>query len=247
MTIPRLLGLLPTLLVSALGAAPTAVAAPDSRLQVIELFTSQGCYSCPPADALLGEMINAGRGIIGLEFHVDYWDDLTYGRAGKWKDPFSDSRYTQRQRAYHAQHLSGRRGIYTPQAVINGRFAAVGTNRGAIDTALNAPSSAPIVNVTVRSGTEPGFSIVLDGDATQAAAVWLLIFDRHRVTEVPNGENHGKTLRNFNVVREMRRIGDWPGGSTTLSIDEPAVGERQGCAVLVQDEHQGPILGASLC
>lgn len=214
---------------------------------MIELFTSQGCYSCPPADALLGELIHTDRGIIGLEFHVDYWDELRYGQAGKWKDPFSSPRYTDRQRKYHGQRLSGQRGVYTPQAVINGRFVMVGTNRRAIESALNTAAPARSVAISSRNNPAGGFTVTLDGDVNQSAAVWLMIFDRKRITKVPTGENHGKSLTNHNIVREIKKIGHWHGQSTSISLDEITIADNQGCAILVQSEDQGPILGASLC
>ncbi len=235
------------LLVGMLCIGSNPVSASDTQLAVIELFTSQGCYSCPPADALLGELIHADRGIIGLEFHVDYWDELTYGRAGNWKDPFSSPRYTDRQRKYHGQRLSGQRGVYTPQAIINGRSVMVGTNRSAVESALNSAARFPRVEISLRNTSDHGFTVSLEGDANQSAAVWLIIFDRKRVTSVPTGENHGKTLTNHNVVTEMRRVGDWNGQSTAISIDDIAIAGNRGCAILVQSENQGPILGATLC
>lgn len=235
------------LIVGVLCALSNPVSASDTRSIVIELFTSQGCYSCPPADALLGELIHADRGIIGLEFHVDYWDGLTYGRAGKWKDPFSSPRYTARQRKYHEQRLSGERGVYTPQAVIQGRFVLVGTNRRAIESALNAAAQSPGANISLRNKSDRGVTVSLDGDSNQSAAVWLMIFDRKQVTNVATGENHGKKLINHNIVREMRHIGDWHGQPTAISVDDIALADNQGCAILVQSKDQGPILGATLC
>lgn len=235
------------LLAGTLCAGPGPVSASGANMMVIELFTSQGCYSCPPADVLLGELIHADRGIIGLEFHVDYWDDLSYGRAGIWKDPFSSPRYTDRQRKYSGRQLSGQRGIYTPQAVINGRYVTVGTNRSGIESALEAAARTGEVGISLRNKADQGFTVTLDGDANQRAAVWLMIFDRKRVTSVPRGENHGKTLKNHNVVREIKYIGDWLGQSTSISIDDIAITNDQGCAILVQSEDQGPILGATLC
>jgi len=93
--------------------------------QLVELFTSQGCYSCPPADELLGELIEEQPDLVALEFHVDYWDDLHYGAAGVWKDPFSDAEYTLRQRRYNATDLVGKQGVYTPQMIVNGRAAQI--------------------------------------------------------------------------------------------------------------------------
>ena len=99
-------------------AIATAAAAEEVPT-VVELFTSQGCYSCPPAEAFLGELAKRSD-VVALEFHVDYWDDLVYGSAGQWKDPFSDPAYTRRQQVY-ARGIPGGR-VYTPQIVVDGRL-----------------------------------------------------------------------------------------------------------------------------
>ncbi len=240
--------LITALLFAAWCTGTNPVAASDTQFAVIELFTSQGCYSCPPADALLGDLIHSDRRIIGLEFHVDYWDELTYGHAGKWKDPFSDPRYTDRQRKYHGQRLSGQRGVYTPQAIINGRFATVGTNRRAIESALNdAAAQSSQMDISLRKHSDRGLTVSVNGDAKQSAAVWLMIFDHKRVTSVRNGENQGKTLTNHNVIREMKHIGNWHGQPVSVSIADIAMADDQGCAIVVQQADQGPILGATLC
>ena len=221
--------------------------AQENELAVIELFTSQGCSSCPPADKLLKELIQQDRDIIGLEFHVDYWDDLRHGFAGKWKDPFSSPRYTDRQRRYDRNRLSGQRGVYTPQAVINGGVAVVGSNRAAIQSALSSVDQTPRVIASLQDHTDRGFTLFLTGDAKQSATVWLITFDRERVTVVPNGENAGKTLTNHNVVRKMSQIGRWNGAPISIPVNEAIVTENQSCAILVQSEGQGSILGAILC
>ena len=97
-------------LIAGLSFLPLGVA---SAAPMVELFTSQGCYSCPPADEHLVELIENNPDLVALEFHVDYWDDLNYGAAGTWKDPFSNAAYTQRQRQYNSYPLEGRKGVYT--------------------------------------------------------------------------------------------------------------------------------------
>ena len=114
------------------GSPAIASEQPGGTPAVIELFTSQGCYSCPPAEALLGDLIEANDpdNLVALEFHVDYWDSLVYGSHGSHKDPFSSADNTLRQRLYnHDGDLRGQRGVYTPQMVVNGRYAAVGSKR----------------------------------------------------------------------------------------------------------------------
>ena len=208
---------------------------------VIELFTSQGCYSCPAADEFLGELIENRDDLIALEFHVDYWDDLVYGSAGRWKDPFSDPDYTLRQRLY-AAHISDR--VYTPQAVINGISGMVGSDRRRVLRALK--KSVP-ESVKLRlSRTSETLEVELSGGGREAG-VWLVWYDLKHVTDVPAGENYGKTLTNYNVVRSMNRIGDWDGGTKAISVADFALPVDQGCAVLVQSEDNFEILGAASC
>jgi hypothetical protein len=193
---------------------------------VVELFTSQGCYSCPPAEAFLAEL--AGEdGMLALEFHVDYWDDLVYGAAGRWKDPFSSPAHTRRQQVYN-QQIRGRPNVYTPQMVIDGRYEAVGSRRGAVD-------GAAVASVDVGAGSGG------------SAGVWLVRFLRERRTEVRAGENKGKSLVSRHIVTEMRRIGGWDGGAAALSVSGFVLADGEGCAVLVQRDSQGPVLGAASC
>ncbi len=134
-------------------AAPSAVSAgAEGPPTVVELFTSQSCYSCPPAEAFLGELAQQ-PGVIALEFHVDYWDDLVYGLAGRWKDVYSNPAYTRRQRAYN-QAIKGRPGAYTPQMVIDGSRETVGSRRSAVYDAIEAASrdSRPRAQVSIAPG-----------------------------------------------------------------------------------------------
>lgn len=212
---------------------------------VVELFTSQGCYSCPPADRLLGEMIESRDDIVALEFHVDYWDDLVYGLAGSWPDPFSDGAYTKRQRRYKSRGLEGNNGVYTPQVVVNGRSAAVGSNESAIERLLKRRTPAR-AGLDIRRGAG-SMRVAVSGEGAGPAEVWLYRFDRRRVTEIDAGENKGKTLTNHHVVREMRRLGDWRGDVREYVIDDLELDDDQGCAVVVQRADQGEVLGAAPC
>jgi len=225
---------------------PNAASA-DKSVSVVELFTSHGCYSCPAADAHLSDLINDRTDVIALEFHVDYWDTLVWGSDGSWKDPFSSPEYTQRQRGYHAANLNGRRGVYTPQMVVDGRFAAVGSDRKSIKKALSKKNDSSL-NVSVESTTS-GMSIMLDGDASDSAQVWLVTFDRKKTTDIPRGENAGKTLDNHHIVKSMQSVGDWKGAATTIQANI-TLAKGEGCAVLVQSlsyDTPGPIMGASYC
>ncbi|MGV6817330.1 MAG: DUF1223 domain-containing protein [Thiotrichales bacterium] len=132
-------------------AAQTVLA--DNGKILLELFTSQSCYSCPPADALLKSLDESQPDIVALEYHVDYWDDLQWGNAGNWEDPFSHTAFSERQRRYHQAGLSGRGGVYTPQLIINGATALVGRAESSV-TLSQLPS---IVNKARPAGNGKPF------------------------------------------------------------------------------------------
>ena len=216
-------------------------------LKVVELFTSQGCYSCPAADKLISELAAADSSILNLEFHVDYWDKLRYGSHGVWQDPFSSSEYTLRQRAYSARKLRGENGVYTPQAVINGQWGQVGSNRRAVQKSLAKIAPAP-VRVSISRKDDANLSVNVSGVSDgEEAEVYLVSFLEETQTEVTSGENHDKVMKNHNVVTSMTPIAKL----SELGIDAIQVaysgGENQGCAVLVQTPGPGAILGAARC
>jgi hypothetical protein len=212
---------------------------------VVELFTSQSCYSCPPAEAYLGEIARRPN-VIALEFHVDYWDELVYGAAGKWKDRFSQPAFTARQRGYN-QAIRGKSAVYTPQMVIAGEIEAVGSDRAAVEAAVvrAAKGRVPLeVAVTLRND---GAAVTIAGTTSEPAKVWLVRYILSESTRVSAGENKDKTLKNHNVVTGIREIGAWRGGSATIEIPGIALGPNEGCAVIVQSERPGPVLGAGTC
>jgi len=233
---------------------------------VIELFTSHGCSSCPPADELFSDLIAQDPSIVALEYHVDYWDTLIHGNAGSFKDPFSDPDYTLRQRAYNQQRLQGRRGVYTPQMIVNGRYVTVGSQGRYVQHGLET-AQRPNIKLTVEkapgaSAGGAGLRVKLqDAGSAQlprGTKLWLAVFDRERETEITGGENKNLTLINHHIVREFREI--WsPGDPSTVADDASglvidttvALGEGQGCAVLLQPVSPGlspgPIHAAGYC
>lgn len=217
-----------------------ATGSDDGRPVVVELFTSQGCSSCPPADELLGELAGES-GILALSFHVDYWDYIG------WEDPFADAQYTQRQRDYVDQ--LGLRYVYTPQMVIEGRYDAVGSNRSDVTRAIaQAAETVPLVTVTLEAA-EGGRAMVSSGQApAEGATVWLITFDDGHDTQIARGENRGRSLRNTNVVRELTPLGTWDGQAKSFPLDfaKAKAAGRGGCAVIVQQGRGGPILGAAV-
>ncbi len=234
----------------ALADAPGTAAqgdAPAPAPVVVELFTSQGCSSCPPADALLGEL--AGRpDVIALSLHVDYWDHIG------WPDPFASPRHTARQRAY-AQNFRLRY-VYTPQMVIDGQHDVVGSRRIPLERALSEAAVAPKpASVTVRRNGPGGATLKLaprpdlaGADALDGATVWMVAFDGAHETDVASGENAGRRLTHHNVVRQWEKLADWDGEPMELALDlgDLARAGRDGCAILVQRGDSGPILGAAM-
>ncbi len=238
-----LLGLLGGLVVANIATADQG-GRPASA--VVELFTSQGCYSCPPADILLGELIKRRPDVVSLAFHVDYWDELVYGDAGKWRDPFSSADHTKRQRQYHGAAIGGNAGVYTPQMVINGENALVGTDSKKLRARL-AEARRPPVDVYIKR-KENTLEVKFKGRTEKPVDVWLVSFIPSARTPVTSGENSGKFLRNYNVVTSIRKIGKWwPGsGSVPLNIDSSRISESDHCGILLQ-QAGGPILGAAYC
>ncbi len=233
-------------LVPLVALALSCIAARAGEPSVVELFTSQSCYSCPPAEAFLGDLVERAD-LVALEFHVDYWDDLVYGSHGRWKDVFSDAAYTERQRVY-AGRIPGSQ-VYTPQIVVDGVAQTVGSRRSSvlrlIESARAAPSPA---RVSVQAEAPGGFTVTVEaGPEGSDAEVLLARYDLRHVTVIEAGENKGKTLTNHHVVRELRRLGEWNGERWEASLADLHLGPNQGCAVIVQSRDQGAILGAAAC
>jgi len=225
------------LLVAAVALVPDRSAAGEP-LTVVELFTSQGCSSCPPADAFVGELADR-EGVLVLSEHVDYWDYLG------WRDPFAIPATTQRQRDY-ARWL-GLGYVYTPQMVIQGASQVTGSNREAVLNLLEEPETGNPLAVDIgRVGDGRIVITVAGAPAGEDAAVWLVLFDKEHATPVSRGENRGREVRNYNVVRSFTRIGSWNGEATTITAIMPeAEGIGDGCAVIVQAQDTGRILGAA--
>ena len=233
-----------------LGA--TNVAADSKIKHVFELFTSQSCYSCPPAEKLLGDIIEQNDEILGLEFHVDYWDNLVYGSAGKWRDPFSSGAYSKRQRDYNRLRLNGRIGVYTPQIIVNGKHAFVGSKASTAYKQIKQKSDL-VLDMEAVVSDSGDLTIRVKSNHDSDGDVWVLVYDMKHVTDVPSGENKGKTLENFNVVRDLKSVGKWRGIPLEYETDIGVLNDNQNCAVIVQQYDSarqivsGPIIGAAVC
>jgi hypothetical protein len=219
-------------------------ATPAERFPVVvELFTSQGCSSCPPADALLGKLKDR-RDIVSLSLPVDYWDHLG------WKDTLASPANSKRQWDY--ARARGGRSVYTPQMVINGLVDAAGNDPFAVDAAIDtvrerlAPDRVPI---QIR---ENGDVLTLSAAAGnpdnrhKEATFWLVFYSTSVEVPIKRGENAGKKIRYFNVVREMSPVGIWHGKPVDIELSKRDLRSRghDGCAVLLQTRPSGPIIGA---
>ncbi|HZT52044.1 MAG TPA: DUF1223 domain-containing protein [Stellaceae bacterium] len=227
-----------------LAAAAVPAQAADRPPVVVELFTSQGCNSCPPADAYLGELAKR-PGILALAFHVDYWNYIG------WTDPFARPWSSTRQKGY--QKRLNERFVYTPQMVVNGAAQGIGSERDKIEALIRAALEAPPrphPDLALRWRNDGALLVDVGAGASPPGApadIWLIGFDEMHHTQVLHGENEGQALTDYDVVRAYRRIGAWPGWSLELVVpagDVAALGDR--AAVLVQTAGLGPILTASV-
>lgn len=217
----------------ALVASLALAGAPARALTVVELFTSQGCSSCPPADALLAEMA-ARDDLLALSCHVDYWDYIG------WKDPFARAENTERQRVY-ARRL-GLPYVYTPQIVVQGITQAVGSQRAAVLDAIGAARREPEIGIAVRRDGAGATVVPAPTKTDGPVAVTAVEYDREQATDVQRGENGGRRLRHVHVLRAATRIGTWNGEAAEFRVPPPAEGRMQ--AVILQAEGAGRILGA---
>jgi hypothetical protein len=224
-------------LVAGFGFAGPAQAGPKA---VIELFTSQGCSSCPPADVFLGDL-KTRDDVIVLSLPVDYWDYLG------WKDTFGKPEHSERQYAY--SRARGDRRVYTPQIIVNGGDHYVGSHRTAVENAIG-DTELPL-DVSIKS-EDGAIDITIAGADLRAGhtTVRFITFTSTAEVAIGRGENNGRTLTYNNVVRSMRPVGMWKGEAMTISLpSEEILGEDiNGCAVIVQEDGEGGpgrILGAA--
>ncbi|MEQ8923553.1 MAG: DUF1223 domain-containing protein [Roseovarius confluentis] len=203
---------------------------------VVELFTSQGCSSCPPADKILGE-IAARDDIVALALHVDYWDYIG------WKDVFANPAFTQRQRAY--ARAAGERSIYTPQMIVGGQDHVVGNKPMKLAERIEAHADAPDpVSVRLsRSSDKISIEATAEGRVPSAMIVQLVTYTPEATVDIRRGENAGRTLTYHNIVRDWVEVGAWDGrGPFRANVRVP---QGTPVAVLVQQKGAGPILGAA--
>lgn len=227
----------------ALTATPIATAKPQNTAEgpwAVELFTSQGCSSCPPADAYLGALAKR-LDIVALSYHVDYWDYIG------WKDAFATRATTNRQRAY--ARVLKQRYVYTPEMVVEGIGHDTGRERAGIERLLAEAQRRSTKRATPElSRTQVGALTVklaafpLEG---APADVTLAIYDRRHSTPVASGENQGRMLENFNVVRRLEMLSRWNGAAASWTIEDAGLQPGLGAAVIVQRADHGPVIGCN--
>lgn len=213
---------------------------------VVELFTSQGCSSCPPADKIIGELAK-DPSVIALSMPIDYWDYLG------WKDTLADSRFSARQRAY--SHIRGDRNIYTPQVIVNGSAQVIGSDRGGIEGAIRSTQKAEGVMSVPVSMTLSGKSLnvsVAAGSAPTAARgeIWICSISKAVPITIGRGENRGQQVTYYNVVRNLLKVGDWNGGSGSWTVPLEDISRDGVDAAVVYLQHgsrekPGAMLGAA--
>ena len=213
---------------------------------VVELFTSQGCSSCPPADKIVGELAK-DPSVIALSMPIDYWDYLG------WKDTLADSRFSARQKAY--SHVRGDRNVYTPQMIVNGSAHVIGSDRAAIDGAIkNTGKAEGVMSVPVTmtlSGKQINVSVEASKVATPARGeIWLCSVSKAVPISIGRGENRGQEITYYNVVRNLVKVGDWNGsaGSWTVPLENISRDGVDAAVVYVQDGNRdkpGAMLGAA--
>ena len=213
---------------------------------VVELFTSQGCSSCPPADRIVGELAKDPN-VIALSMPIDYWDYLG------WKDTLADSRFSARQKAY--SHVRGDRNLYTPQMIINGSVQVIGSDRAAIDGAIkNTSKTGSVMSVPVTmtlSGKQINVGVAASlASTTGRGEVWLCAVSKAVPISIGRGENRGQQVTYYNVVRNLVKVGDWNGdaGNWTIPLENISRDGVDAAVVYVQDgnrDNPGAMLGAA--
>ena len=241
---------------AAAAAAPARSATGSRPVVLVELFTSQGCSSCPPADQLLGQLPGAVDGIevLPLAFHVDYWNDLG------WSDPFSRAEWTARQKRYVDALADGR--IYTPQLVVQGSADVVGSDRraavGLIRRAASRTASPERARIQANVSARPaGLTVVVDAalgarrdDSPARADVWVALVESGLTTPVKRGENEGRSLVNHFVVRRLTRAFELEAGASrrgdvTLALEPGWRSDRLAVTVFLQDRDRHHVLAAA--
>jgi hypothetical protein len=231
-------------LIAGLLLATSGLASAEPKA-LLELFTSQGCSSCPAADKLLGELV-ADPSLVAISDPIDYWDYLG------WKDTLANPAHSARQRAY--ARVRGDRQVYTPQIVVNGAMHVLGSDRAAIERTIAQTDQKPAVMslpvLLSLGGGNLSVNVQAKGAEPVSGEVWLCPLARAVAVAIGRGENRGRTITYHNVVRRWVKLGDWTGtdASWTVPISDIKTDDVDAAAVMVQEgtrDKPGVILGAA--
>jgi hypothetical protein len=205
---------------------------------IVELFTSQGCSSCPPADAYIQTLIDK-PGVIPLTYHVDYWDYLG------WRDTLGSAEYSQRQ--YDYAESRGDKNVYTPQTVINGREHFVGSQRSSVAGGISNANTGNWVDIAMSENKTDVMIDIAAGTTGKEATLWLMAYAPSVSVEIKKGENAGSTVTYKNVVRKMVPAGMWHGEKAKLVLPLSSVIPEncKGWVALLQEGKVGPIIGVA--
>jgi hypothetical protein len=238
----RLINSVAGAMLATLGSLPFASAEPVKG--VVELFTSQSCSSCPPAEKILGKLVQRG-GVVGLAFHVEYWNHLN------WKDTLSNKLSTDRQYAYSASFHSSQ--VYTPQLIVNGRTSVqAGSPQDVFDAIETMSKSGEGLPVSLSATLSKNRIGVTAGKGKGEANLVMVIFETKNTIDVLRGENAGRTIENYNAVTAMQTIGMWKGEAMSIELPRKEYLKEKGygCAILLQrvtaQDTPGEIIGATL-
>ncbi|MEM9106272.1 MAG: thioredoxin family protein [Pseudomonadota bacterium] len=242
--IKKLIGIVFAVTAIAAFAGPETRAGDAAPVGVVELFTSQGCNSCPPADAVLGELARQGD-LIALSYHVDYWNYLG------WEDTLSSKESTDRQ--YDYARTLGRKSVYTPQVIVNGRDHINGADKQGINKKVSAfDKSGRGLTVPIEATMEGDKIKINIGEGAGKADVIIVYFDRENAVDIERGENGGRNLVYWNSVRDIQTVAMWDGDAVELDLPAHMMSGKgyDGCAVLLQtmrsDGVPGAIIGAGV-
>lgn len=229
----------------ALGFAAACLAAPFTITKasaatapvLVELFTSQGCSSCPPADRLAGSLANQ-PGVMVVSLNVDYWDYLG------WRDTLAKPEHTKRQMDY--AHQRGDNDVYTPQMIINGADHVVGSNQAAVESAIaNARRNSQAASLKI-SATQSAITLSLPSGALgHDATLWVMSVAPAVDVKIERGENSGKSITYHNVVRQLANVGSWKSAASSVTLARKGIlsGDCQNCIAVLQKGNIGQVLG----
>jgi hypothetical protein len=220
-----------------------SAAAEEGEPVVVEMYVSQACEKSPPAAEFQAEL-SRRPDIVALTFHVDYWNVLANPKHGRWQDPFAEASFSARQRIYNRK-IRGRGTVFTPQAIINGAASEVGTKRDKIENFITEVRRAREFVSTQITRENGQLTAVVETSGPEYHDVWLVKYRAFAETSINAGDNFGMRLREHHIVRDMTKLGIVTHEPKSFVFPVPP--EGMGCAVIVQEQNSGPILGGRYC